>query len=172
MKWDEGLLGTLLIQMEASVRQHLKEGEEATGEVLSLKKWRAVKVSNGRFYAVSGHRMVSMHRLILGIPPGACVDHKDGDGLNNRRINLRAATYSQNGINRGRPRNNTSGFKGVTRHSRTSKFWKAGIEINRKTVYLGRFQTAEEAARAYDSKAYEVFGEFAVLNFARGVVVI
>ncbi len=84
--------------------------------------------------------------------------------MNNRRDNLRPANSSQNGSNRGKQRDNKSGYKGVC-WSTKDKRWRATIKLNRKGIYLGNFLTAEEAARAYDAAAREMHGEFACLNF-------
>lgn len=105
---------------------------------------------------------IFMHALILPAPPGMEVDHKDLNGLNNQRSNLRLATRSQNMANRvwhvGRSK---SGFKGVYR--RGSRF-QASIRVNGKAICLGSFGAAEDAAAAYDSAALTHFGEFARLN--------
>lgn len=90
--------------------------------------------------------------------PSALVDHKDLNRQNNTWNNLREATKSQNGANRGRPKNNTTGFKGVYR--RRGKF-AAGIKCGDKTVKIGVFATPEEAHAAYCEKARELHGEFA-----------
>jgi hypothetical protein len=105
-------------------------------------------------------RYVQMHRQIMDAPEGVEVDHRDGDGLNNRRYNLRVCTHAQNGANQRIPKNNTSGFKGVYRQKDCSG-WLAQI----RGTYLGLYDSAEEAARAYDTAAVRTFGEFASLNF-------
>lgn len=110
---------------------------------------------------------LQMHRLILGLSdPRVQVDHRNRDGLDNRRANLRVATNSQNHANQDKPITNTSGYKGVSRN-RTNKLhpWFAQIGVNRKQLYLGCFSTPAEAALAYDRAALQHFGEFARLNF-------
>jgi len=104
-----------------------------------------------------------MHRFITG---WSYIDHIDGNGLDNRRQNLRPANESTNGANRAISSNNTSGFKGVVR-SRTK--WGAVITPSGRKVWLGTFLTPEDAARAYDAAAAVYFGEFARLNFPQGV---
>lgn len=104
----------------------------------------------------------SMHRLILtGVD---MVDHRDGDGLNNQRSNLRAATRSGNAQNRRKARNNRSGFTGVS-WDRTNRLWLAEIRVNKRHIHLGRFADPIEAAKARDVAALELHGEFAHLNF-------
>lgn len=113
----------------------------------------------------AGHRpqlTVRMHRLIL--PGAALVDHRDGDGLNNQRANLRAATPSGNAQNIRMRRNNTSGLIGVAWH-RHSGLWQARISVNGRSKYLGLFADPAEAARVRDAAAVELHGEFASLNF-------
>lgn len=106
----------------------------------------------------------SMHRLILGLNSWELVaDHRDGNGLNNTRANLRTATRLQNSFNvkknKGRSR-----FKGVFQKSDRSG-WLAAIKRGGVRTNLGRFTDEVEAALAYDNAARELFGEFAKLNF-------
>jgi hypothetical protein len=123
--------------------------------------------SSGVYYAVTnpgcrrGRRQIRMHRLILGEPDNQ-IDHVDGDGLNNQRHNLRVATHSQNMQNRHAW--GCSRFKGVKRSSNGKK-WRATIYKDKKAINLGSFNIEVDAARAYDSKASELFGQFARLNF-------
>jgi len=88
------------------------------------------------------------------------IDHRDGDPINNRWSNLRRASFSQNGANRRRARNNTSGFKGVSLCCETGK-WRAVICRQRQSVSLGRFPTRRAAHAAYIAAARKLFGEFA-----------
>lgn len=92
------------------------------------------------------------------------VDHINGDGLDNRRANLRPATNAENNRNRKKRRDNASGFKGVTWH-RHSGLWRARIVVDWRERSLGYYTTPEAAALAYDDAARLDFGEFARLNF-------
>jgi|SRR5579859_7458077 len=133
---------------------------------LSQRGW----YDNGNGYAVcdlSGRRggiRILMHRLIMLAPDTATVDHRDGCGLHNWRDNLRLATQSEQNANRPKFRGK-SNFKGVHRRSDGLK-WVAQIRRpNREALNLGSFANVEDAARAYDAAARELYGEFAALNF-------
>lgn len=103
---------------------------------------------------------VLMHRVIMDDPDGFQVDHIDGNGLNNRRENMREATNAQNAHNSRIQRNNTSGFKGVSRHNRSAK-WCAQIRLNGSCYRLGLFHTPEAAHAAYVAASEVMHGEFA-----------
>lgn len=107
-----------------------------------------------------------MHRLILGASKGdPDVDHVDGDGMNNRRSNLRVASRSQNmGNQRTRCGAKTSRFKGVS--LLPNGRWHAQIKVNGKTKFLGAYAEETDAATAYDRAARAAFGEFARTNDA------
>ena len=112
-------------------------------------------------------KRISMHRLITNAPKGMDVDHINGIRLDNRRENLRLCTRAENC--RSRPQSKVrgqTGFIGVVLSSdKRRKRYQAKIKMNGRTVYLGRYFTAEEAARVRDEKAKELHGEFATLNF-------
>jgi len=112
----------------------------------------------------TGGKTIRMHQFIMNPPKGMVVDHIDGNGLNNRRSNLRICTRPENNLNRRRHPRNTTGFKGVYQNKKTGKY-SAQVCLKGKPTRLGSFVTAVEAARAYDRKAIELFGEFARLNF-------
>ena len=111
-------------------------------------------------------KMVLMHREVLHTPEGMCTDHINGDKLDNRHENLRICDHSKNGAN-AKARNGKSGYRGVCWHKQRKK-WTASIRFNYKTNYLGLFVNLIDAAKAYDKKAKELFGEFANLNFPEG----
>ncbi len=102
---------------------------------------------------------IYMHNLIMG---RVQIDHKDGNGLNNVRTNLREATHAQNLAN-STSRRGSSRFKGVSWYKRRGK-WVAYVNCTGEHYHLGYFDDEVEAARAYDEKAKELFGEFARLN--------
>jgi hypothetical protein len=142
--------------------------DEDDYELVSQFTWHALWAkSTQSFYAVRGVHIrggnsatIGMHNLIMGDR----VDHKNGNTLDNRRENLRLATHSQNGANRRVGRNNSSGYKGVSRDKRGGR-WQAGIKSQGKSRFLGYFNDPVDAAKAYDSAARELFGEFARTNF-------
>lgn len=137
-------------------------------EHLSKFRWRSVRDHN-TFYAYRSYKdnqgkkySISTHRMILGLSPGDKLygEHKDRNGLNNTRENLRIATNSQNQANMRLKKNNTSGYKGVSFRKEERK-WEAYIKVNRKRIHLGNFESAEEANQAYKDAAKTYFGEFA-----------
>jgi hypothetical protein len=135
-------------------------------ELISKFVWREAKGAQGNSYAVTyiGGNAIRMHNLIMNPPEEFQIDHKNWNGLDNRRENLRICTPQQNSFNQKKRKDTSSKYKGVSWSSQTGK-WKSTITHNGKTHYLGRFDSAEEAAQKYDEKAKEFFGEFAVLNF-------
>jgi hypothetical protein len=143
--------------------------DDADYEWLSAFSWRAVRAwSRGkrshRVYAWRYPKLDqrSMHRLITKAPKGKEVDHRDGDGLNNQRHNLRVCTTRQNSANKPGIARRTTLYKGV--HRKGNRY-RARIKVNGRDVFGGSYRTQEEAARARDQLAIQHFGEFAWLNF-------
>ena len=136
-------------------------------EYLSRCKWTTMKAP-GTFYAYrkdSNRKSILMHREIIKPPCGMQTDHKDRNGLNNQRNNLRICTQVQNnGNTKHLCRRNTSGFRGVFYFEERHK-WVARISIKNKPRHLGIFTDKEAAARVYDNAARAHFGEFASLNY-------
>lgn len=143
--------------------------DNADLEELSSHKWYALKHPNNRWYAVrdkylDGERThIRMHRQLMKATKGQEIDHRNRDGLFNCRCNLRFCTRSQNNSNQ-QPKEGTSKYKGIYWH-KPNKKWIARIKLNQKHYYLGSFVNEVEAAKAYDEKAKELFGEFARTNF-------
>lgn len=134
-------------------------------------------VSNFKWYCLSGRKKYAarrngkkitlMHRFLMKANENILIDHKNGDGLDNRRQNLREATRSQNQCNATSMirKNNRSGYRGVTKHPKgINKPWRATIIVNWKQISLGYFKTKEDAAIAYNDAAKKYHGEFARLN--------
>lgn len=144
-------------------------------ETIASYNWYAVKKPGQNYYAashtyVSGiRRVILMHRLILGLGvDDLSVDHINGNGLDNRRCNLRLATTTQNAQNQkthktGRGKNGlkTSTYKGVYK---SKGKWKAQIRVGGKQIYLGLFEKETEAAQSYNMAALKYFGKYAKLN--------
>ena len=175
--------------MEVLSRNYRKDGTLRKNQP----KWYA-KAPNAQrpdlIYGMDGNHHKSIHRVVMDAPKGMDVDHINGDTLDNRRENLRICTRAQNSQNKRLRVDSKSGYKGVyeVRESKkryTSKKtgetkvhvgkpkkpWQAYISDpgtafpDKRHIRLGYYATAEEAARAYDRKAKELYGEFALLNF-------
>jgi hypothetical protein len=130
---------------------------------LACQKWTAH--NGGYAYRMNADRSgVLMHRLITNAPAGMDVDHINGDGFDNRRANLRVGTHAENMRNQRIGKAGHPLFKGI-HFEKQRQVWQAHITINYKHRYLGSFETAEQAAVAYDTAARELFGQFARTNF-------
>ena len=135
---------------------------------LSKHKWHAHKRHN-LWYALrtinvnSKQKTIRMHRLVLKAKEGDYVDHINGNGLDNRKNNLRLCNHKQNAANSRISKNNTSGYKGVCWDKSRSK-WIATIRVNYRKLNLGRYDNILDAAAAYDRYAIMWFGEFAKTN--------
>ena len=113
-----------------------------------------------------GNGHIYLHDYLMKPPKGMVVDHINGDKLDNQRHNLRIATTAQNNYNTKKTENRSSQFKGVVWDKSRNK-WKAQIKLNGVNKALGRFDSEEDAARAYDAAAKDLFKEFACLNFPK-----
>lgn len=138
-------------------------------EIVNQYNWHAVKC-NTKWYAVAWINKMNMklHRFILKLPKAKnnlelIVDHKNGNGLDNRKCNLRICNHQQNIMHMEKQKNKSSQFKGVSWHKIRKKF-VARIRINGKLKYLGQFENENQAAFVYNNMAEKYFGEFAVLN--------
>lgn len=164
-----------LFWREQTTPEYFQDGGKSARH--SMNAWNSKYAGKEAFTATtkSGHlrgriagRGLLAHRVIWAMHVGtwdfALVDHRDLDPANNRLKNLREATKRQNGTNRLPKAGSSSRFLGVGWY-KAAKKWKAAISVDNKSIYLGAFQTEEEAAMAYDLAAKEMHGEFARLNF-------
>lgn len=138
-----------------------------TVDRLSLGRMYLIFNRNRQHHYVMCQDRQLLHRKLLNAPDGMLVDHINKNTLDNRLENLRLVTPAENTWNRKMQAGaapNTSGFVGVT-PVKNGKF-VAGISHKNKRLNLGKFATAEEAARAYDTKAVELRGSMAILNFS------
>lgn len=132
-----------------------------------VNKWYVYETTTGKKYSVSSGKRRSIHRAVMRYPKGMDVDHINGNPLDNRKVNLRVCTRSENAMNKKTRADSRSGYKGV-HMSPGGKRIQAYIRppgMKKGRVSLGYYKTLEEAARVYDAKARELFGEFARLNF-------
>lgn len=136
-------------------------------EYLNELKWHIYKNGNHlyakcAFYENKKQKNILMHRLILE-PKGKIIDHINGNGLDNRKCNLRICERHENALNRKKNINNVSGFKGVSWFKHSQK-WRAQIQYKKIVYYLGSYENPIDAAKAYNKAAIKFHGEFANLN--------
>jgi hypothetical protein len=135
-------------------------------EKLNQWKWWYMN-KRGKEYAISSQKTkYYMHRIITKAKKGEYVDHINGNGLDNRKKNLRICKNHQNLWNVGTRKTNTSGLKGIHLDKRIElkKRWCVVFNHNYKQIWVGRFATKKEAVVAYNKKIKEMRGDFAVLN--------
>lgn len=150
--------------------------DDADFEYLNQWKWCASKSRKSKtFYAMRNAREngknvgYRMHSVLMQTPKGMKTDHRNGDGLDNRRENLRVCNHANNLMNQSKRIDNKSGYKGVRFFPRSrskTNPWRAEIRFEGKTRHLGLFPSLIAAAEAYDKSAKELFGDFAKLNLA------
>lgn len=170
-------MGEELLRIEIRLTRGQVTIVDAVDADLAQYSWQALfnsKYANGGSYVASRKAYLSstkskaeyLHRVILSrilnreLLQNEEVDHIDLNPLHNWRSNLRLATRAQNGANRSRQRNNTSGFKGVSWDS-VNKKWRATIQVAGKQKFLGRYSSPEEAYAKYCEAAKQYYGEFA-----------
>lgn len=167
MKNDYRITGSLLtIKVKHKGRNEYIHADVEDMDTLSWFRWYI----NGNGYAIASYpkplgdwtKKILMHRLLLNSSGDMHVDHINHNKLDNRHMNLRRCTRKQNQGNSRMQSNNKTGFKGVFK-SINGKF-VAQVKIDLKSIHLGTFETAEEAAKAYNKAAHEEWGEFAYLN--------
>ena len=151
--------------------------DECDRELVESRTWFVYRTRCGIMYAATHcnqpcgrDQVIRMHRLLTGATKGSEVDHRNGNGLDNRRANLRVCSHAENTFNKRIYRNNHTGFKGVAparKRADGSQRYCARIQGHLCKQHIGTFATAEEAARAYDRAAIELHGEFAHTNFPR-----
>nr|AAL73479.1 endonuclease [Tetrahymena thermophila] len=127
--------------------------------------YQAMLRKNDKQYSKFVHRLIASH-FIPNPKNLEFVDHKDNCTTNNNISNLRWCSRQQNSMNQKKRKNSSSKFKGVCFDQNSNK-WRAYIKKDWKLIHLGLFVDEEDAARAYDCKAIEHFGEFAKINFPR-----
>ena len=169
----EPVLGAKWIRL---TREKFALVDEDVFDELNSVPWRWQESGRSVGYASSGDgpTFTLLHHAVLKIESSMHVDHKNNNGLDCRRENLRVADRSKNGANRGKfvgseGREFTSRFKGVIDRSKhiadKERPWLARIRVDNRLIHIGRFATEHEAAHAYDAAATKHFGEFARLNF-------
>jgi hypothetical protein len=152
--------------LSVTISGHVALIDAVDAHWLEKSKWYAVKHKRTHYLLgqIDGRR-VRLHRMIMGEPVGMVIDHINDNGLDNRRSNLRVCTSQDNVRNMRKPRSGkTSKYKGVSL-VRGERKYRAAIQIDGKAHVVGRFESQDDAARAYDAAALTVYGEFARLNF-------
>lgn len=141
---------------------------------LSLIKWRILKARGYTKDYVYGYisskkRHIFLHRFLMNPQIGMVVDHINGDGLDNRKKNLRICTTQENSRSRRfLQKNNTTGYQGVKKNKNG---WESQIKVNGKMKYLGYSKDKTKAAKIYDEAAKKYHGEFATLNFPKREII-
>lgn len=142
---------------------YFAEVDDSDFELVSKFSWCVAKRKH-TCYAVHrrGNQSILLHRFLMNAGKGMQVDHKDHNGLNCQRNNLRICTQAQNNANKSHHKNSSSKYVGVSFN--IDKKWIAMITVDRKAIYLGRFDTEIKAAESYNKAALKYRGEFANLN--------
>jgi hypothetical protein len=137
--------------------------------LIKAHKWRLLKQPL-KEYAITNIKKggkictLRMHILIMGKRKGKEIDHKNGNGLDNRRVNLRFLTHRQNMHNMKPFKTNTTGYRGVSLDSNGKGNYASYIHVNNKKIYLGNFKDKKDAAKAYNIAARKYHGKYAFQN--------
>lgn len=135
--------------------------DAADVDLVRGRSWQAVEAGRCVYAATTiGGKRVYLHRHLTAAPTGVEVDHRDGNGLDCRRSNIRIATPTENRQNKGLTAQNRSGLKGASWNANAGK-WEANIRAAGKRHYLGLFETALAAHEAYAHAARDLHGDFA-----------
>ena len=147
---SKGFYATVDIEDHERVSKHKWTALQTPWTVYARRTWRSEDGKQHSMY---------LHRFIMQPQPNEEVDHRDGDGRNCTRANMRIATKSNNAHNQKRKKTNTSGIKGVSFFKAVGR-WRADITHNNKLIYLGSFLTKEEAGAAYATAAKMLHKDF------------
>ncbi len=123
------------------------------------KGYAQISIHAGYIDGVRKFKKILLHRYIMNAPVGVTVDHINGNRLDNRRANLRLCSQAENNRNKGKFKNNKSGYKGVSWNAQNSK-WVAQIQLNGKKTHLGYFSNPAEAHEAYVTASLEQHAEY------------
>lgn len=148
--------------MKLQFKGHTIYLDEEDKHYLEERSFSIHKLKNTQ-YLYNSNKNIRLHRLIMNCPNGKQIDHINGNGLDNRKENLRICSQSENHQNRSKWGNTSSQYKGVHWHKIVKK-WVAQIMINGKRKHLGYFDREREAAKAYNYMAIKHFGEYARIN--------
>ena len=147
--------------MDMEYKGYLLQIDEEDKPILERHSWKVVDTKRGKKYLMRSSRKgtIYFHRIITQCPKGMEVDHKDGNGLNNQKSNLKVCSHIENNRNMKTSNRSISGYKGVSWSTKNKK-WRADISVNNKSIYLGLFDKPEDAYTAYCEASKQYHGEF------------
>lgn len=156
----------IIYETHAEIVLYDKQGNEKcrvlidNEDIQMLKEYTWYLHKNGYIISNTGSKNgIKIHRLIMNAPEDKVVDHISHNKLDNRKSNLRICTQSENTMNKSKHKNNTSGVTGVGWYKKYNK-WRARIDVNKKSILLGYFDTYEEAVESRRKAEIKYFGEY------------